>query len=289
MSKEWRLNAQGMARRDAGLMTCILPEPGYIFCSSDAGSGEPTATAWYSKDKNYYDATFGMVGKEPYYEGRLLKIDDIYLTVMSVSPVGQERMRTAFAKTYNGFTFSQQWLIDPEVIKKELNEDRKIHKILCLGLGYGMGAKKAVKQMYENGFNLTLKQARDFHRAYWSTFSGVKKLADTLSQQVEQDGYIVNPFGYRLSPEPNKAFNYYIQSSISGIFHAYCAKIFAAAPWAKFVTIIHDELIAEVPIDRQDDFRQVIKDATDSLNADLGWEIRMRFGAVFGDTFYSAK
>lgn len=289
MTKEFRLNVQGMARRDSGIMSCILPDPGYIVCSSDAGSGEPTVTSHFSQDKNYYDATFGMVGKEPYYQGKLLKIDDIYLTTMSTSPIGEKKMLDAFNSTYSGTPFAHQWLIDPEKIKKELDRDRKAHKILALGLSYGMGPKKMVKQMYDNGYNITLKQARDFFRSYWTTFSGVRKFADALGQQVEQQGYIVNQFGYRLTPEPHKAFNYFIQSSVSGLFHCYCAKIFSIAPWAKFVTVIHDELIAEVPLDRQDDFRNVIKQATDSLNEDLKWDVKLRFGCVMGDTWYSAK
>lgn len=289
MSKDLRLNVQGLARRDKSLLSAILPEPGYIVCSSDASAGEPTVTTHYSQDKNYYDATFGMVGKRPYYDGPLLKIDDIYLTTMSTSPIGQQKMMQAFHSTYKGVPFPEQWLLDPEVIKKELDKDRKAHKILALGLSYGMGPKKAVKQMYDNGYNISMKQARDFFRSYWTTFAGVRKFADALGEQVEQNGYIVNQFGYRLTPEPHKAFNYFIQSSISGLFHCYCAKIFAAAPWAKFVTVIHDELVAEVPIEKKEEFRQVIKAATDSLNADLNWEVKLRFGCVFGENWYEAK
>lgn len=289
MSREFRLNAQGLSRKEAGLMGAILPDPGYIVCSSDASAGEPTCTSHYSQDKNYYDATFGMVGKEPYYQGRLLKIDDIYLTTMSTSPFGEKIMLEAFNSTYGGVPFPQQWLIDPEKIKKQLEPSRKLHKIMALGLGYGMGVKKLVKQAYENGHNISAKQAKDFWRAYWTTFSGVRKFADSLGQQVEQHGYIVNQFGYRLTPEPHKAFNYYIQSSVSGLFHCYCAKIFAAAPWAKFVTVIHDELVAEVPIDRQEEFSRVIDAATASLNEDLNWSVKLRFGKVYGRNWYEAK
>ena len=284
-----RLNIQATARRDSGLMSSLIPSPGCVFVSSDASAGEPTVTTHYSGDKNYYDACFGMVGKAPFYDGLVLKIDDIYLTTMSVSPIGAEDMREAFHSRYGSVTFSEQWMIDSEVIKKQLKNQRTFHKILALGLGYGMGPKKMVKSAYEKGYQLEFNQAKAFFKAYWSLFSGVRALSERLAEQVEQDGYLVNQFGYRMTPDPHKAFNYLIQSTVSGIMHVFCAKVFSIAPYAKFVTVIHDELIAEIPKDRIDDFRLVIQQATDSLNDDLKWSVRMRFGFAVGSNLYEAK
>ena len=83
-----KLNPQGLARKDRALLSAVLPSPGHTFVSCDLSSGEPTCTAHYSQDKNYHDATFGMVGIPPYYAKDVLKIDNLYLTVMSVSPHG---------------------------------------------------------------------------------------------------------------------------------------------------------------------------------------------------------
>jgi DNA polymerase I-like protein with 3'-5' exonuclease and polymerase domains len=284
-----KLNVQATARRDPGLMSAIIPSPGHVFVSSDASAGEPTVTTHYSGDKNYYDACFGMVGKAPYYDGLILRISDIYLMTMSVSPIGAEDMRECFHSKFGGVSFAEQWLIDDEVIKKQLKTQRTFHKILALGLGYGMGPKKMCKSAYEKGYALEFNQAKAFFKSYWSLFSGVRALSDRLAEQVEQDGFIVNQFGYRLVPEPHKAFNYLIQSTVSGIMHVYCAKIFAAAPWARFVTVIHDELIAEIPENKVEEFRQVIAAATDSLNADLNWSVKLRFGYVVGRNLFEAK
>ncbi len=284
-----RLNIQALARTDKGLLGSLLPDPGNIFVSSDAAGAEPVVTTHYSGDKNYYDACFGMQGKAPYYDGLLLKISDIYLSVMSVSPIGAEDMREAFHSDYGGKSFAEQWLLDPEVIKKQLKRQRTFHKILCLGLGYGMQPPKMVKSAYEKGYALTLKEAREFYKAYWNLFKGVRALADRLEQQVEQDGYLINQFGYRMTMEGRLGYNYLVQSSVSGILHVFCAKVFALAPWAKFVTVIHDELIAEIPETRVEEFRKVIQAATDSLNDDLGWSVRMEFGFAVGASLYEAK
>lgn len=159
----------------------------------------------------------------------------------------------------------------------------------CLGLGYGMGPKKMKAQAYDNGFDLHLKDAKAFYKIYWDLFSDVRRLSDKLAAKVENDGYLVNPFGYRLTPPPFKALNYFIQSSVSGILHIYTAKLMAQIPWANYVTCIHDELILEVPKDRLDDFTRAKEIAVSSMNDDLGWDIKVRMGQVSGVDWFEAK
>lgn len=288
--KEARLNLQAISRRDKGLMGCMLPDPGMTIVSLDLVSGEPSVTANFSRDKNYRWATVDGIGRAPFYENGTLMIDDIYLQTMSVSPLGSAKMKAAFAADWGGRTFAEQWLADPEVIKTALKKDRQVHKILCLAISYGMQPKKMVKSMYEAGHQITLQQAKDFHVAYWELYSNVQKFSKRLSRQLEIDGYIINPFGYRLTPESRLGFNYFIQSSVSGLIHVYCAKLFAAAPYAIFLSVIHDEVLVEVPTEQLADFRKAAQAATDSLNDDLKWEVSIRTGFAASDiSWYEAK
>lgn len=287
MSRHKGLNSQGLARRDPGLMNCLLPDQ--VAVSIDLGAGEPSVSAHFTQDTNYRYACFDGVGKHPEYRNGILMLDDVYLMTMSVSPIGADKMRAAFNKPWPAGSFADQWLADPEVIKTALKKDRQIHKILALGLSYGMGPRKMVNQMYDQGFNLAFRDAKDFFRAYWTLFSGIRNFADQLTQMVEQDGYIVNPFGYRLTPKSHNAFNAFIQSSVSGIMHVFTAKLMAAAPYATWITCIHDELIMDVPKDRLEEFRRDKDRATDSLNEDLGWTVKIRTGFAPGNTWYEAK
>lgn len=284
-----RLNVQGLARRDKKLMQCILPEEGMQTVSIDLSAGEPTVTAHFSRDKNYRYATFDGVGKAPYWDGPTLMIDDIYLQTMSVSPVGSSKIIEAWNTTWRGNSFVEQWLTDSEVIKTALKKERQFHKIGCLGFGYGMGAKKFVASAYNAGYIITLRDSKLFYDRYWALYSDVRKLADLLGAKIKRDGYVVNPFGYRLTPPPHKAFNYFIQSSVSGIMHVYCAKLFAIAPYAVFRTVIHDEVVADCPIGRLEEFRTARDRATDSLNADLKWSVNIRTGFAPGKNWYEAK
>lgn len=271
-------------------MNCMVPDEGMTIVGIDLVAAEPSITANFSRDPNYRFATVDGVGSAPFYRDGVLMIDDMYLQVMSVSPLGAAKMREAFDADWNGLTFAQQWVKDAEVIKGALKKHRQVHKILCLALSYGMQPKKMVKSMYDAGHQITLQQAKDFYAAYWELYKGVAKFSKRLSRQLEIDGYIINPFGYRLTPEPRLGFNYFIQSSVSGAIHVYTAKLFAAAPYAEFLTIIHDEILAEVPTEKVEEFRIAAQRATDSLNEDLNWDVKIRTGfAPSAISWYHAK
>lgn len=283
MKKPKRLNVQGLARKEPLLMKCILPDTGNVLVSIDLSAGEPTVTSEFSRDKNYIYATFEGVGKTPFYKDDVLKIDDLYLTVASVSPVGRDEIKANF--NY----IQDMWLKDPEAVKSKLGKTRKLHKMGALGIGYSMGPKKMVRQFNDAGFKISLKEAQEFHKEYWDLFAGIKRLSDRLTKQVQIDGYLINPFGYRMTPDPRKAFNYFIQSSVSAIMHVFGMKLFAAAPWARLITVIHDEFIVEIPKDRVEEFRIAKELATASLNEDLKWSVDIRTGFVVGSNWYDAK
>lgn len=271
-------------------MRCIKSEPGHTTVSIDLSAGEPTVTAHFSQDPNYRYATFEGVGKRPFYKNGVLMIDDLYLQTMSVSPIGREKIYKAYhSQDFNGKSFVDQWVTDAEVIKKWFKADRDLHKMLCLALGYGMGPKKMVKQCYDKGYSMPLGVAQDFYRAYWDLYAGVRKLADRLGMSIKQRGYIVNPFGYRLTPPPHKAFNFFIQSSVSGIMHVFNAKLFSIADYAKYITVIHDEVLADTPDDKIELFRNHKDMATQSLNEDLKWTTSIRTGFAIGKDWYEAK
>lgn len=160
----------------------------------------------------------------------------------------------------------------------------------CLGLGYGMGAKKLVKQAYDAGEIVSLADAKAFFKVYWEIFSGMHVLGKRLEAQYKRQGYLVNDFGYRLIPrEGYKCLNYFIQSSVSGIIAVLFQKFKYLCPWAKFVTVIHDELIYSLPIDRVDEAKALMYRAMASVNDDLKWTVKIRNGWSVGDSLFTAK
>jgi hypothetical protein len=288
-----RLNPQGLARKDAPLMSAIQPDPGQVFVSCDLSSGEPTCTSHYSQDKNYFDCTFGMVGRAPYYTPTgILKIDNIYLTTMSASPMGSKLMREVFNARYGGRAFAERWLEADfqDQIKAQLKKEYALHKIGALGLSYGMRPRKFQSVAYDAGYTITMQQAEAFYTTYWKLFAGVKAFSDKCAAAFKLRGCLINDFGYRLVPDKApKAFNYFIQSSVSGILHVICADFFARAPFCTFLLVIHDEVIFSCPKERVEEARAAMKEAEEALNNMLKWRVRVRIGFKAGNNLYEAK
>lgn len=278
-------------------MTCLLPDEGHKVVSVDLVSAEPTVTCHFSRDPMYRYACFDGVGKTPHFKAfkqyNVLMLDDIYLMTMSISPFGADKMREAFHTKYNGLTFQEQWLKDPEYIQKVvLKKERALHKIMALGLAYSMGPAKLVKQAYTNGYTINKSQATQFFNAYWTLFERVRSLGLWLEQDYKKRGYITNPFGYRLVPhhkESYKCLNYFIQSSISGMMHVICDKFFTVTPYAQMKTVIHDEIVMDIPSDKLDDARALMNKSVEHMNNELKWSVPVRTGWAVGDEWYSAK
>lgn len=289
MAREARLNVQGLARQDKGLMTCMIPDDSLVFVSIDMTAGEPSVTTHLTKDKMYRYACFDGIGKAPFYKNGILHIDDIYLMYASVAPIFAEEVRKAFDEKYDGLTFAEQWIKDSERIKARLKRVRKNSKWQALGFAYGLGPKKLKTQAYDQGFTMEDDQCLACYKAYWQLFKGIKTYKGILSQAMEERGWLENPFGFRYTCPPHTAFNYMIQSSVSSILNWFTSELMERASYAQFVTIIHDELIAQVPIDKVEQFCTLKEEVANDINKSLRWSVELRFGFAVGENMYEAK
>jgi DNA polymerase I-like protein with 3'-5' exonuclease and polymerase domains len=292
MSETVRLNVQAMSRRSESLMKSVVASPGFVFVSADLGAAEPSILSQYSKDPNYIKASFGMKGKAPYFdkEGTLI-IDDIYLMVASRFPRWEVDILKAYYAKYDGLSFAEKWLEDPEYIaKKVLGKIRKVAKSMILGLSYGLGPKKLVLITKQAGMDINLKEAKAFFNLYWKMFPKVKMLGQKLEEMYDSVGYIQNDFGYALYPSAGyKCLNALIQSTVAGIMAYFVQLYFEENEWVRFVTQIHDEFIFEVPVDRIEEAKTEFYKAVAKLNKSLQWDIPLSFGWVEGKNLYESK
>ncbi len=285
------VNIQALARRREDLMTALIPRPGHIFVSQDAGAGEPTVLTQFTKDPYYKYFCFDGVGKAPYYDDNILMIDDIYLAYASVCPMFKDELYSVFNTVrHEGRTFAQQWLLDPEVCKNAVKKLRKNAKWITLAFGYGLGPKGLYNKAIEAGLQVTTTMCREAYYAYWDLFKAIKSYCTDLESHVEREGWLQNPFGYRFVPtEKRKSFNGMIQSTVSGIFNWYTDLHEEATPEAHYITTIHDEVLWEMPEDYYDIFVKGQKQVIAHINAELKWDVDLRFGNVRGGDLYHAK
>ncbi len=284
-----RVNLPALARRDQIFMSCFESDPGWSFVSQDFTSLEPTVTAHFSQDYHFKYACYDGIGKLPWVhpDTGTLMIDDIYLMTASRLPNTSATVLAYFSNHSNCL----QWLQNSEVCKShpDIKAARKYAKPACLGFNYGMGPRRFVNQSYDAGMYVTYEDAKLMYAAYWDLFKGVKQLIDKLGKVIEKNSSIINPFGYRLTTEPHKGYNAYIQSSASGVLDVYNLKFFSQAPYVKFVAIIHDETIFMCPDDRLEDARALSALCVKSLNHDLNFSVPMRLGFTIGKTFADIK
>jgi hypothetical protein len=282
--KKRKLNVQAMAVKQERVMSPIIADPGRIFVNLDIVSAEPMITALISKDPNYTYATYLGVGKKPFWRNGILMVPDLYLQYASVCPVTAAKVKTLFDP--------DEWLRDPEIVKKKLKPERSLCKVICLSAGYGVGVDKLNQIFRENGFTVSKEDTRSSLNAYWGLFSQIKKTIKYLSKKVEEDGYLVNLFGYRVAPPKAKdAFNAICQSSVAGLM-LYCIQLVferGAHLDLKFVTSIHDSLVLDIPEDKVNEVKQLIQDVAKEMNEELQWDIPIRFDSVAANNFYGLK
>lgn len=284
-----KVNLPALARKHRLFMSGFQARPGNVFVSQDVVSLEPTITAEFSKDPLYRYAVYEGIGKPVSMSRGILMLDDVYLMTASFLP----HTKDGALKFYESGALDNWHLLtedERDPIKDKCKKTvRNPAKTAALGLGYGMGWRKLQKTSGEAGFPISAEVAKATKDAYWKNFEGLAALRDYLSWEIKKKGAVVNPFGYRLTPEPHKAFNAYIQSSASGVLDIYGRFLLHDRPWINFVALIHDEILVEIPENCVDEFKFISAEAVKDLNGALGWECPIRFGTKIAKTFAEVK
>jgi DNA polymerase-1 len=138
-------------------------------------------------------------------------------------------------------------------------DERRRAKTINFGLIYGMGPQKLARET-----GLTVKEAKEFIRIYFSKLEGVSQLFESIQKGAEERGYVTTLFGRRrLLPDINSrnenlaqqsrrlAVNSVIQGSAADIIkmamlRAACDPVLNGLH-AELILQVHDELLAEVP------------------------------------------
>jgi DNA polymerase I-like protein with 3'-5' exonuclease and polymerase domains len=213
-------------------------------------------------------------------------IDSPYMMFGSISPIGKDSLRRAWDEgRFEG------WVKADDNTRKKVWSGLGTHKTISLAKVYGQGAKGTIKFASNFGVKLDYQTSKTLHHQFWfELFPNVRMLGERLEVQFKRQGYLLNEFGYRMVPERESlALNYTIQSSVSGIIKLFDEFVLEEAPWATWVTVIHDEQIWEVPAERLEEFRLCVQRATQRLNEFLGWTVEIRTGFAPGNNLYEAK
>jgi DNA polymerase-1 len=174
---------------------------------------------------------------------------------------------------------------------------RRHAKAINFGLIYGMSAFGLARST-----DLTLAEAEDFVKAYFTKFPGIKKYLDGIRRQAAEIGYVETLLGRKRyfpalqgkinvqmkNREEREAINAPIQGTAADIMKIAMIKIppalKAAGLEAKMLLQVHDELVLECPKDElEKTARLVQKTMANAYSMSIPLSTEARAGRSWGE------
>ncbi|MBP8047628.1 MAG: DNA polymerase I, partial [Anaerolineales bacterium] len=179
-----------------------------------------------------------------------------------------------------------------------VTKDMRRHaKAINFGLIYGMSAFGLTRST-----DLTLAEAEDFVKAYFTKFPGVKKYLDGMRRQAAEIGYVETLLGRKRyfpalqgkinmqlkNREEREAINAPIQGTAADIMKLAMLKIppalQAAGLKGKMLLQVHDELVLECPKKEVEKTAKVVQETmTNAYPMSIPLETEARAGVSWGE------
>ncbi len=227
----------------------------------------------------------------------LISVDYSQIELRIVAHMAQdEGMLAAFRadEDIHATTAAAIYNVALDAVTKDM---RRHAKAINFGLIYGMSAFGLMR-----GTDLTLAEAENFVKAYFTKFPGVKKYLDGIRKQAAQQGYVETLLGRRRyfpalqgrtnpqlkAREEREAINAPIQGTAADIMKIAMLKIPPALKKAKLsgkmLLQVHDELVLECPKDELEKTVKVVKETmADAYPLDIPLSTEARYGANWGE------
>lgn len=227
----------------------------------------------------------------------LISVDYSQIELRIVAHMAQdEGMLAAFRadEDIHATTAAAIYNVALDAVTKDM---RRHAKAINFGLIYGMSAFGLMR-----GTDLTLAEAENFVKAYFTKFPGVKKYLDGIRKQAAQQGYVETLLGRRRyfpalqgktnpqmkAREEREAINAPIQGTAADIMKIAMLKIPPALKKAKLsgkmLLQVHDELVLECPKDELEKTAKVVKETmANAYPLDIPLSTEARYGANWGE------
>ncbi len=227
----------------------------------------------------------------------LLSVDYSQIELRIVAHMAEdEAMLKAFraGEDIHATTAAAIYDIELDKVTKEM---RRHAKAINFGLIYGMSAFGLARST-----ELTLAEAEDFVKAYFTKFPGIKKYLDGIRRQAAEIGYVETLLGRKRyfpalqgkinvqlkNREEREAINAPIQGTAADIMKIAMLKIpsalKAAGLKAKMLLQVHDELVLECPKGEVEKTAQVVQETmANAYPMSIPLETEARAGVSWGE------
>lgn len=187
--------------------------------------------------------------------------------------------------------FEQMKALPPdeqEKLAEKLGKVRAKGKSTNYAAQYGSGVNTIARTA-----QVDLKTAKKLHAGYWKLNWSIKKIAERMVVKTLPDGSMwqknpVNGFWYSLRTDKDK-FSTLIQGLGSYILDIWLYNVFKIGKKRDLkVTLLgqfHDEIILEVPIGQEEEYRALVKDAIGCVNRQLKLNRDLDCDVQFGSNY----
>lgn len=260
-------NLQQMPKSQA-VMSLFVAPPGKQWVDIDFAALEPMVTTEASGDRNM----FKIYGPDA-------PVNDLYLYVGAHIPGMAEKIR---ATGYDPHNPTREGL---NRAKKECKHERSVCKTVALACAYGAGVNKIMQTLELDGMDISYEEVRNIHEGYWNLFAGVRDFNKSLDYEWKRNkGYILNGVGRPMAvPESYKKdlLNRYIQSTGHDILIKYVRILTNLLDanevnWKPVIIDFHDSTAVEVYEQDAQKTTEIMLDAMEILNCELGTSVRFR-------------
>lgn len=273
----------------------IIADDGWVILAKDFRSLEPTILACLSGDPVMQYITYFGEGKEPFIKDDILWIDDTYVSAAYSAPFMRKQLMENLVLS--------NWTKDPDGEKKKFKLLRAASKTMVLSSNYGAGPDKVKDKLREDlKINESLKNVKEFQRAYWSTFAVAAQYIRNLELEAKERGYLVNSGGFPLIfydrpggiiSGTHKAPNRVIQSTAAFImklliYFSY-KRLHARTDIIPMISNFHDAAFYYVRKEVVEEANSLLEDALNEVNLTLQWPLKLRLDKHIGDSAYACK
>jgi len=163
-----------------------------------------------------------------------------------------------------------------EEVAEKYKEVRQAAKAVTFGIMYGAGPQKISEQVTKDGGRLSVGEAKDIIKEYFSAFWKLEEWINEQKAFIEKNGHVYSIFGRkrRLDAAKDKenkgvqghavrsGLNFLVQSAASDINLIGAIEVNNVIKQrgmkAKIFALVHDSILAEVPNDEVEDYKAIL-------------------------------
>lgn len=290
---EWRKLEKLTTSYGESMIALISPATGRLhaqFNQMGAVSGRYSCVKPNLQQIPREDAWRGCFKAKPGFTFIISDYSQIELRVLAAL-AQDERLLKVYAKGLDLHRFTAA-MVSGKTMEVVSDEERRLAKAINFGITFGMGAN-GLSKYARTSYNVDLspRQAQGHLNLFFEVFPGVRRWQFKASSSAREAGYILTAMGRRIAlPKTGawtRSLNYPVQGTAAeGLKHALIL-LHQALPSVngKLVCIVHDEIVIEVPQDREQEAKAVLQtamiDGMRHVLGDVPVEVDMRSGPTW--------